>query len=188
MTFFDFLSLKNDVNVPSKSNKQKKLCEKICFLLPSWRSMTKISGSGSISQRHGSADPDPDPPQNVMDPQHCSEWGKWGGRGKWWWLNLWLAVLRIRDVYHGSRIRIFSIPDLGSKRFRIPDSHQRISILTQKIVSKLSEIWSGLFIPDPDPDFLPIPDPGVKNAPDPGYGSANLQIFTLCLVAVVGPW
>jgi hypothetical protein len=33
--------------------------------------MTKIAGSGSISQRHGSADPDPDPPQNVMDPQHC---------------------------------------------------------------------------------------------------------------------
>jgi hypothetical protein len=48
--------------------------------------MTKIAGSGSesgsesISQRHGSADPDPDPPQHVMDPQHwrqplvfCSE-------------------------------------------------------------------------------------------------------------------
>jgi hypothetical protein len=32
--------------------------------------MAKIAGSGSISQRHGSADPDPDPPQNVMDPQH----------------------------------------------------------------------------------------------------------------------
>jgi hypothetical protein len=31
--------------------------------------MTKIAGSGSISQRHGSADPDP--PQNVMDPRHC---------------------------------------------------------------------------------------------------------------------
>ncbi len=32
-------------------------------------------GSGSISQRHGSADldPDPDPHQNVMDPQHCSQ-------------------------------------------------------------------------------------------------------------------
>ena len=28
----------------------------------------KIEGSGSISQRHGSADPDPH--QNVMDPQH----------------------------------------------------------------------------------------------------------------------
>jgi hypothetical protein len=33
--------------------------------------MTKIAGSGSISQRHGSADPDLDPHQNVMDPQHC---------------------------------------------------------------------------------------------------------------------
>jgi hypothetical protein len=31
-----------------------------------WRSTT--NGSGSISQRHGSADPDPDPHQNVMDP------------------------------------------------------------------------------------------------------------------------
>jgi hypothetical protein len=40
----------------------------------SLRSMMKIEGSGSagsISQRHGSADPDPDPHQNVMDPQHC---------------------------------------------------------------------------------------------------------------------
>jgi hypothetical protein len=30
--------------------------------------MTKIAGSGSISQRHRSADPDPYPLQNVMDP------------------------------------------------------------------------------------------------------------------------
>jgi hypothetical protein len=29
------------------------------------------SESGSISQRHESTDPDPDPHQNVMDPQHC---------------------------------------------------------------------------------------------------------------------
>jgi hypothetical protein len=38
--------------------------------------MTKIAGSGSesesISQKHGSAGPDPDPYQNVMDPQHWS--------------------------------------------------------------------------------------------------------------------
>jgi hypothetical protein len=32
------------------------------------------SGSGSISQRHGSADPDPN--QNVMDPQHCHQESK----------------------------------------------------------------------------------------------------------------
>jgi hypothetical protein len=33
--------------------------------------MTKIAGSesGSISQRHGSADLDPDPHQNVKDPE-----------------------------------------------------------------------------------------------------------------------
>ncbi len=34
--------------------------------------MTKIAGSESISQKHGSEDPDPDPPQNVMDPEHCN--------------------------------------------------------------------------------------------------------------------
>ncbi len=32
--------------------------------------MTKLAGSGSINQMHGSADPDPDPHQNVMDPEH----------------------------------------------------------------------------------------------------------------------
>jgi hypothetical protein len=64
-------------------------------------------------------------------------------------------VLRIRDVYPGSRIRI--------KEFKY---------FYPKIVSKLSEIWSGsLFIPL-DTDFLPIPDPGVKKGtgsriPDP---------------------
>ncbi len=59
---FDFLSLINDKNVPSKIYKQKNFFL-ISFLLVSWRSMTKIAGSqsGSISQRHGSADPDPDP-------------------------------------------------------------------------------------------------------------------------------
>jgi hypothetical protein len=39
--------------------------------------MMEIEGSGSASgpiiQRHGSADPDPDLHQNVMDPQHCWE-------------------------------------------------------------------------------------------------------------------
>jgi hypothetical protein len=55
------------------------------------------------------------------------------------------AVLRIRDVYPGSWIKKFSIPDPGSKRF--PDlgstptsASKNECILTQKIVSKLSEI------------------------------------------------
>jgi hypothetical protein len=43
------------------------------------------------------------------------------------------------------------------------------SFLTQKIVYKLSELWSRMFLPDPDLYFYPsrIPDPGVKKAPDP---------------------
>ncbi len=83
-----------------------------------------------------------------------------------------MSVLRIRDVYPGSRIRIFSIPDFGS-RIHINEFKY---FNPQKIVSKLSEIWSRLFIPDPDFDFfLPIPDPRIKKEPDPGYGSETLK-------------
>ncbi len=49
--------------------------EKLSFLLASWRSMTKIAGSGSasgsISQMHGSADPDPDPHQRIRNTGLC---------------------------------------------------------------------------------------------------------------------
>jgi hypothetical protein len=34
------------------------------------------SGSGSISQRYGSAGPDPDPHLNVIDPQHAANTAK----------------------------------------------------------------------------------------------------------------
>ena len=69
----DILSLKNDVNVPSKSNKQKNFFLNLFFVgvLKVNDENSRIgSESGSISQRHVSADPDPDPYQNVMDPQH----------------------------------------------------------------------------------------------------------------------
>jgi hypothetical protein len=55
----DFLSLINDVNVASKSSKQKDLKKKFFFffLAVSWRSLTKIvgSGAGSVPKCHGSA-------------------------------------------------------------------------------------------------------------------------------------
>jgi hypothetical protein len=53
---------------------------------------------------------------------------------------LFKTVLRIRDVYPGSRM--FN-PGPGSEFFSIPDprpTSKDISILTQKMVSKLSEI------------------------------------------------
>ncbi len=70
-----------------------------------------------------------------------------------------------------SRIRFFSILDPGS-------ASKNLSILTQKMASKLSEMWFGLFIQDPDGYgswLFTLPgsrisnqDPGVKKAPDPG--------------------
>ncbi len=76
------------------------------------------------------------------------------------------------------------IPDPGSEFFssRILDAgsvSKNLSILTQKIAFKLSEIWYGsVFIPDPDNTliFYPSrsPDPGIKMAPDPWSGSATL--------------
>jgi hypothetical protein len=47
-----------------------------------------------------------------------------------------------------------------------------------KIVSKLSKIWSGMIIPDPDLDFIPIPDPGSRGSkrhriPDLNTGSGS---------------
>jgi hypothetical protein len=53
--------------------------------------MTKIAGSGSISQRQGSADPDPDPHKNVMAPEYCSIYylGRLG-------LCMWLIVPILR--------------------------------------------------------------------------------------------
>jgi hypothetical protein len=65
---FVLFIFENDVNVPSKSNKQKKPWKKNNFMFTSWRSLLKNAGSGSVSQRYESADPDPY--QNFMDPQH----------------------------------------------------------------------------------------------------------------------
>jgi hypothetical protein len=85
-----------------------------------------------------------------------------------------LIEISVADPGCLSRILIFSIPYPGY-------ASKNLTILTQKMVSKLSEIWFGLCIPDPVPDFLPILDPrsriqGSKRhrIPDPGSGSATL--------------
>ncbi len=74
VTSFWLFIFENDVHVPSKSNKQKYFYKNLLFVGILGRSMTKIAGSGSatgsesgiISQRHGSADPDPDRIQPKM--------------------------------------------------------------------------------------------------------------------------
>ncbi len=68
--------------------------------------------------------------------------------------------------------RVTMIPDPGSG-----SALNKLSILTQKIVSKLSEKWPGMFIPDPGsrsrffPARIPDLDAGSR---DTGSGSATL--------------
>jgi hypothetical protein len=82
-------------------------------------------------------------------------------------------VWRIRDVYPGSWIRLFSIPDPGSELSPswIPDlgsSSKNLSILTPKkgkkwfLSSKKYDPGCSSRIPDPDADFLPFQDPGSR--------------------------
>jgi hypothetical protein len=78
-----------------------------------------------------------------------------------------MLVTIVADPGCLSRIRIFPsrIQDQKDSRSRIRIRiriKELIVFLTPKIVSKISEILSGMFIPDPDLAFLPIPDPGVK--------------------------
>ncbi len=65
MTLFDFLSLKNDENVASKSNKQKKLCTKNLF----FAGILKVNDENSrIWIQDPDPYPDPDPLVRGMDP------------------------------------------------------------------------------------------------------------------------
>jgi hypothetical protein len=89
--------------------------------------------------------------------------------------------LRIRDVYLGSRIRIFSIPDPNffhsGYRIRIKEFK---NFLTQKNgFQALGNMIRVVQWCIPDLDFLPKLDTGVKEAPDPGGGSATLQFRAL---------
>jgi hypothetical protein len=57
------------------------------------------SESGSISQRHGSADPDPH--QNVMDPQHCILAGGAGANSNEVSLSVGFFSVRYWYPYYG---------------------------------------------------------------------------------------
>ncbi len=85
------------------------------------------------------------------------------------------SVLRIRDVYPGShprsRIRIFPIPDRGS-RIRIKELkyfNPKKGFLSSR---KYDPGCSSLIrIPDPDSEFFPIPDPDPGSRGQKGTGS-----------------
>ncbi len=76
-----------------------------------------------------------------------------------------------------------SVADPGSEFFpsRIPEMHQ--SILTQESVFKLSEIWSGLFIPDPGFGSWFFTHPGSRI-----HGSERHRIPDPQLLVIPGYW
>ncbi len=90
--------------------------------------------------------------------------------------------MRIRGKHPGIPDPNFSIPDPGSKRFRIAD--YRITVfLTHKLLLRSLKYDPGcsIRIPDPDLDSFPISDPGVIKAPipDPGVGSVSTTLVEM---------
>jgi hypothetical protein len=86
----------------------------------------------------------------------------------------WGSVLRIRDVYPGPRIRIFSITDPHESIFTQKNGFDALGNMIRVVHSGSGsgyQIRIRIRIPDPDPEFLPIPDTKVKKAPDPGSGT-----------------
>ncbi len=67
---------------------------------------------------------------------------------------LW-SVLRIRDIYRCYRWSLYSVPDPGSKGTGSWIRNKEFQIFTI-----LLEIWSGMFLPDPESQIgvFPIPD------------------------------
>jgi hypothetical protein len=55
----------------------------------------------------------------------------------------------------------------GSEIFQSRIRIKEYMYFYQKNFFLSSRNYSGLFIPDPDPEFLPIPDLGVEKASDP---------------------
>ncbi len=92
-------------------------------------------------------------------------------------------MLRIRDVFPGSRIGLISIPDPGSElfpsRIRIKELVSTV-FLTQKkwfLSSRKYDLGWSFRIPDADPDFIPIPDPGSRGQKGTGSWIRNTGYF-----------
>ncbi len=83
------------------------------FLLASWRPVTKMAGSGSasgsISQMHGSTHPDdPDPHQNVMDPEHWCADRNISDPGS---AIIWLSGIQVQQQRHWLKLVDNLIPN-----------------------------------------------------------------------------
>ncbi len=91
----NFLSLKNDVNVLSKSNEQKNFLFKLVFCWCLWKSMTEIAGSGSASGS-GSISQSMDPRIRIRIHTKMSRIRNTGLIARQWWP---CALVRVACAY-----------------------------------------------------------------------------------------
>ncbi len=146
--------------------------------MASGRSIMKIEGSGSasgsISQMHGSADPDPH--QNVMDPQHC------------WQLSV--PVYEVHRSRHNEKRSYNEKPmstlhekqsvmrSVGHCRYHdiIMKLYKRVNISDPSSTAITIRVGNPHWFTadpdtDPDPAFFLIAD----QHPDPGYDDLKLR-------------
>ncbi len=89
----------------------------------------------------------------------------------------------IRVVYPESDF--FSIPDPNFLIFFHPGSTSKnwsTGILTKKMFFMLSEIWFGLFFPDPDPDFFTYPGSRIQGSKRQRIPDTDTQHWFLWVV------
>ncbi len=128
--------------------------------------MTKIAGSGfriririrtrigSVCQRHGSADPDPDPHHNVMDPQHMpGSYSFFIRNSKWNLFRIHPDSLNSVPDHYACRI----LPRTGSKTIIKPDD-----FFLQVELHKWKLTFHGT-LTDPFPQLPPPPPPTGYN-------------------------
>ncbi len=87
---------------------------------------------------------------------------------------LWIRNFLLKLQCCGSGIPDPNFFHPGSDVFHHGSASKNLSVLTQKIVYKFSEIWSGLFIPDPGSRLFTHPVSRGQKGPGPRSGSAKL--------------
>ncbi len=103
-------------------------------------------GSGSISQSHGSADPDPAPHQNVLDPQHWivpSPFPSWSLIVPFSFLN-WSLIVPFPSVH----LKLFVSSPFLAWSLTVSFPSLPWSLLSSILSS--TEAWLWLFLPSPE--------------------------------------
>jgi hypothetical protein len=114
--------------------------------------------------------PDPDfYPSRIPDPKTATK-----ERGEIFFFHTFFCSHK----FH--KIEYYYIFDMLKKQIW-PNFTRIIKVFTQKIVTKLSEVW--VWDPGSGKNLFRIPDPGVKKASDPGSGSATLYCSVIFIIS-----